>query len=150
MRCQSPISLGRTFSDQADVTDRDLAEGLDLLEDLNRVRQRTRHVFVNVPDDARGVDNENRPALGAAFFVIDAVGDSNAALRMEIRQKRERYAAQTVRPRGMRRRAVDAHFQDLYACGLVFLVALAKRGDLFGSTPGEASRMERQYHGTPA
>lgn len=95
-------------------------------------------------DRAFAVDYENRPPFGASLFVVYAVHDPDPALGMKVGQKRKRDSAQAVRPRRMRRRAVDADLKDLSAQGDVVCVALAKRGDLFRSTPGKAGGVKRE------
>jgi hypothetical protein len=98
-------------------------------------------------DRAFAVDDEDRPPLSASLLVVYAVHDPDPALGVEIGQKRKRDPAKAVGPGRVGRCAVDAYFKDLDAQSDVVRVALAKCGDLFSSTPGEAGRVKREDDG---
>src|SRR6185436_161316 len=112
------------------------------LEQVLALGYRARRIHLSMADDALRIDEERRARVHAAFFVEDAVGFADRAVRPVIGEQWERHPAELFDPGLQAGDGVRADLQDFHVERLELCVVLTEPADLILSPAGERERQE--------
>ena len=118
------------------------SDPLQLLEQILALGDGPLWTDLGIADDALAIDDERRTRVHPTLVIEDAVRLAYRAVRPEVRQERERQAAELLGPGLQRRNRIGAQLQDLYVLLLELVVVRTEPEDLILSPTGEGERHE--------